>query len=431
MEAIVDFFQRNFFVFEIMICYVPYIPLLKSDKNTWWKLLIAAAVLIGYSCLPIARNSGDSQIVSNVLSMLSFLSIFVISLVGIFLSFKSNFWVCILCGISAYLTQHIFFRVRMLTLSLLQEYGVDFEWVNYCYYWGELIAVNIICWFCTARSLQKRGNFKINNKRLLLVALLSVVVVNFLNTVSMSYSFTMPFVPLLSFYLYALLDCVILLYCLYENIYVKTIEDEVKTVQTLWQEDRKRYEIAKNSMDLLNMKIHDLKYRISNRIEDETTLQEVKTAIAECDSLLHTNNEVLDVILSQSKMTCDSKGIGFSCIVDGKLLNAMSAGDLYSLFCNAIDNAVEYLDSVEDAEKKNLSVTVKRHNEMALIQIENFVSDEPKFVDGLPQTTKPDKQNHGFGVKSMKYIVKKYGGYINFSAEDNTFRVEIVLPISC
>ena len=172
MEAIVDFFQRNFFVFEIMICYVPYIPLLKSDKNTWWKLLIAAAVLIGYSCLPIARYSGDSQIVSNVLSMLSFLSIFVISLVGIFLSFKSNFWVCILCGISAYLTQHIFFRVRMLTLSLLQEYGVDFEWVNYCYYWGELIAVNIICWFCTARSLQKRGNFKINNKRLLMVALL-------------------------------------------------------------------------------------------------------------------------------------------------------------------------------------------------------------------------------------------------------------------
>lgn len=104
MEAIVDFFQRNFFVFEIMICYVPYIPLLKSDKNTWWKLLIAAAVLIGYSCLPIARYSGDSQIVSNVLGMLSFLSIFVISLVGIFLSFKSNFWVCILCGISAYLT---------------------------------------------------------------------------------------------------------------------------------------------------------------------------------------------------------------------------------------------------------------------------------------------------------------------------------------
>ena len=179
------------------------------------------------------------------------------------------------------------------------------------------------------------------------------------------------------------------------------------------------------------MKIHDLKYHISNHIEDETTLQEVKMAIAECDSLLHTNNEVLDVILSQSKMICDSKGIGFSCIVDGKLLNAMSAGDLYSLFCNAIDNAVEYLDSVEDAEKKSLSVTVKRHNEMALIQIENFVSDEPKFVDGLPQTTKPDKQNHGFGVKSMKYIVKKYGGYINFSAEDNTFRVEIVLPISC
>ncbi len=430
MGAIVEFFIRNFFVFEMMICYIPYIPLLKADKNSWWKAIISAAVLVVYCVLPIWRHQSDSEVVLNIFAIMSFLSQFILTCVGIKLSFRSDIWTCIFCGISAYLTQHIFFRTRMITNALLSEFGVDIEWVNYLYYWGELALVNLLCWLFFARGLQRQGAFRINNRRLLIMSLVALVVVNFLNTISMIYSFTMPFVPLTAFYLYAMLDCVILLYCLYENIYVKSIEDEVKAVHSLWQEDRKRYEIAKSSMDLLNMKIHDLKYRISGAIEDETTLKEVTKAIAACDALLHTDNEVLDVVLSQSKMRCDSKGIRFSCMVDGKLLDRMSAGDLYSLFSNAIDNAVECLDRVDEPEKKSLSVVVKRLSDMAVVQIENYVPNDVAFVDGLPQTTKPDKLNHGFGVKSMKYIVKKYGGYINFSTDDNIFRVEMVVPVA-
>ena len=85
---------------------------------------------------------------------------------------------------------------------------------------------------------------------------------------------------------------------------------------------------------------------------------------------------------------------------------------------------------MEDSEKKNLSVIVKKLNEMVLIQIENYVPNEVTIVDGLPQTTKSNKQNHGVGVKSMSYIVKKYGGYINFSTEDNVFTVEIIFPLN-
>ena len=430
MDAIINFFKYNFFVFEIMFCFIPYIPLLKTDKHTWWKALVSALVVVGISALPLAFGLTTKSVGSSIVSTLTFLMLFALILVGVKLSFRSDIWTCTFCAISAYLTQHIFFRLRMFTNILLARQGIDIKWLNYLYYLGELLLVDLLCWLFYSRRLQKQGSFKINNKRLIVVSLVSLVVVNFLNSISMFYSFSMELVPMLAFYLYALLDCIILLYCLYENIYVKSIEDEVQVVHSLWQEDRKRYELSKSSMDLINMKIHDLKYSISNCIDDQTTLKEISKAIAECDAQLHTNNEVLDVVLSQTKMICDDKGISFSCIADGKILDGISVGELYSLFCNAIDNAIECLEKVDDAEKKNLSVVVKKLNEMAFIQIENYVPDNVTFVDGLPQTTKSDKQNHGFGAKSMSYIVKKYGGYINFTTADNVFSVEIILPLN-
>ena len=50
------------------------------------------------------------------------------------------------------------------------------------------------------------------------------------------------------------------------------------------------------------------------------------------------------------------------------------------------------------------------------------------FVNGLPQTTKEDSTNHGYGTKSMKIIVQKYKGEIKFAIKGNVFLVSIILP---
>ena len=40
-------------------------------------------------------------------------------------------------------------------------------------------------------------------------------------------------------------------------------------------------------------------------------------------------------------------------------------------------------------------------------------------------TTKNDKQNHGYGVASVKNIVRKYDAFINIEEEDSNFVVHI------
>jgi hypothetical protein len=64
---------------------------------------------------------------------------------------------------------------------------------------------------------------------------------------------------------------------------------------------------------------------------------------------------------------------------------------------------------------------------MLHIQEENYCTDNLTFVKGLPVTTKKDTLNHGFGMKSISLIVKKYNGNMSILTEDHIFHLNIVL----
>lgn len=58
--------------------------------------------------------------------------------------------------------------------------------------------------------------------------------------------------------------------------------------------------------------------------------------------------------------------------------------------------------------------------------VENPVAEE-LTLDDL-QTTKDEKDKHGFGIKSVKSIVEKYEGNFQIEVENQIFRVKIFLP---
>ena len=64
-----------------------------------------------------------------------------------------------------------------------------------------------------------------------------------------------------------------------------------------------------------------------------------------------------------------------------------------------------------------------------LIRFENYYEGEIRFKDGLPVTTKEAGSVHGYGLKSLRYTVKKYGGEMQISAEDNWFSLRILIPV--
>ena len=106
------------------------------------------------------------------------------------------------------------------------------------------------------------------------------------------------------------------------------------------------------------------------------------------------------------------------------LYGFMKSSDLLSLFGNILDNAIEAVQNFP-TEKRTISLRIGERNGSIFIHAENPCG-ELCFRVGLPQTTKAVKAYHGFGVRSIRYIVKKYGGEVSMYTEGRKFHVDIL-----
>ena len=106
---------------------------------------------------------------------------------------------------------------------------------------------------------------------------------------------------------------------------------------------------------LINHKCHDLKHQISamraitSPEEREKYLREVEDSVQIYDAIVQTGNEVLDTVLTEKSLFCAANNIKINCIVDGRQMDIFEPVDLYTIFGNALDNAIE---SVRQLEKQ-------------------------------------------------------------------------------
>ena len=64
-----------------------------------------------------------------------------------------------------------------------------------------------------------------------------------------------------------------------------------------------------------------------------------------------------------------------------------------------------------------------------IIRFENYYEGDILFDKGLPVTTKKQKAAHGYGLKSLRYTVHKYGGEVNINTDGNWFCLGILIPL--
>ena len=115
-------------------------------------------------------------------------------------------------------------------------------------------------------------------------------------------------------------------------------------------------------------------------------------------------------------------------MADGKSLDFMKDADIYVLFGNALDNAIEAVTNLA-ADKKVIGVSLKRVNGFLAVNIHNYYEKDIVISDGLIQTTKDDRLRHGYGMSSMRAICDKYGGDMVVKTEDKVFTLNILFPL--
>ena len=225
------------------------------------------------------------------------------------------------------------------------------------------------------------------------------------------------------FYLFAL-SIFILVLCNGIELWSQT-RAEMKVLEQVFALERKQYSQLKENIEVLNMHCHDLKRQLedfSGKLTEEE-IASLREAMEVYEGYLKTGNEALDVILYLAQLSCRKEGIELTCLADGAALSFMASRHIYSLFQNALGNAMEAVRKVEDAEKRVVSLTLQREGEEVIIELTNFFDGKPLFT-----TSKQDKHHHGYGTLSMQYILKRYAGTMTVQTQGDIYSLTMRIP---
>lgn len=212
-------------------------------------------------------------------------------------------------------------------------------------------------------------------------------------------------------------------------------ENELSAMNTVLKSQYDQYRNYQDSLDLIQMKYHDLKHQLTGlRAEtDEERRKEwidaMEEEVAAFENVNKTGNHVLDTILAAKIFHCRKNYIKITCVADGKLLDFMHVTDICSIFGNALDNAIEHVILIPQEERRLIHLTVSAKKGFVFIKIENYCEETiEKNEQELITTTKSDYRNHGFGLKSIKNAVDKYEGTVDYGVNQNWFELKILLP---
>lgn len=81
------------------------------------------------------------------------------------------------------------------------------------------------------------------------------------------------------------------------------------------------------------------------------------------------------------------------------------------LFGNLLDNAIE---AAENTVTKHVSLMVQIKGEYLSILVSNSIDSSVLEHNQQLNSSKTDKELHGIGLKSVKTVVEKYAGMIQF-----------------
>lgn len=225
-----------------------------------------------------------------------------------------------------------------------------------------------------------------------------------------------------------------ILYAYQSRVFELQVEKELLSINKVLQSQYDNYRNYSESIDLINLKYHDLKHQIAglraemSQEKREKWIDSMEKELQGFQPEIQTGNYILDRLLLSKLNICNKQKIKFTCVADGKQLSFMNVADICNIFGNALDNAIESMSLIEE-EKRIIHMQVFAQKALLYISISNYCENEIKVKNGFPISRKVDKVNHGFGIKSINYIVNKYNGNMSFGVKNDMFEIKMLIPI--
>lgn len=179
---------------------------------------------------------------------------------------------------------------------------------------------------------------------------------------------------------------------------------------------------------------HDMKqsYTVLETLLSENRTSEAidyirsgRSAITKTEVLVDVGNDFVNSILNSKLTTAKSLGIEVICS-SVKDISGIEAVDLCTLLGNLLDNAIEAAEQCSP-EKSLIEVKITSSNGKLVIQVTNSIKCSVLNENSELKSTKQNPLEHGFGVRSIRLIAKKYSGSVKYFEEDDTLSCRVVL----
>lgn len=392
-------------------------------------LFLAATVLLAISFFPFSGKA--SPIWGTVSGCVFFLILVFLFACHIRFPFDVSFDKAFFLAVGGYSIEHISEMLFRILSLIVDKLNAQHFWFAFVFRVIVGSAVASAFYFCLIRKAINDNNLPYRNRRIRNISIVNLSVCIILSILAGNQSGSVGKSGAIVYCLYAIVSCTLCLLLQAGFFREEKLSAEKEQLQKVLDISREQQRISKETIDLINIKCHDIKYRIRmlDNQKDSDSIQKMTDLITIYDSICKTGNETLDLVLMEKKLLCEGKNIEFKICADGKQLDFMDDNDIYALFGNMLDNAVESSSKNPDTENRFIHLDLFTRGDMLFISEENDCMVKPVMQDGLPQTTKDDLNTHGYGVRSMEYLVKQYSGDILFEHDDGRFRVEIIIPI--
>lgn len=225
------------------------------------------------------------------------------------------------------------------------------------------------------------------------------------------------------------------------NQYNQKKSQEYADLQLLLQKESdsvEYYEMMLAQNENQSILIHDIKkhlqsIKLLNEKHDSDKINAYIQQLMESSDLRGTtnicDNEMLNAILCRYQRQCNDKHIHFHTDIRSGTVQYIYQHDLTSLFCNLLENAMESAENIPDSFIE-LTVQKKENSPFVIIILINSCQNTPVYnQEGVPVSHKSDNGRHGFGIKSIKKVVKQYHGNLQmyYDNDSGTFHTIITL----
>lgn len=188
-----------------------------------------------------------------------------------------------------------------------------------------------------------------------------------------------------------------------------------KEIRELYDKTAVMRHDIKHMLEVISAYLSEKEYRKAEDYIVEITGKCEKSKIQN-----YSNNIILNYILNNKRNVCQKNNIDFKCVCIGDI-NGIEDEDICLLMGNLLDNAIE---AAVKCDKGKVSVDICEGAQIE-IRISNSIKETVLKDNPELKTTKKDNRNHGYGTQSIKFIVKKYQGEIQYYEYKNNMICDI------